>query len=211
MKSIIIVLAKAPLKGEVKNRLGKNIGMGRSKWVYEQLLYHTSKVTKKTKIKTVLFKNKNHKKLESLFKHSITSFLQKGKDLGEKMENTFLWAFEKKYQKVILIGTDLWSLNEKIVINSFKILNDNDLVIGPSYDGGYYLIGMKKFNKNIFKNIPWSTNKVLEKTISKTKGKKISFLEIANDIDSFSDLKSSLSLFEKYQKKYVRKVNVLPK
>ena len=52
MSSIIIVLAKAPILGEVKTRIGKNIGMDRSKWIYEQLLSHTSNVTKKTKIKT---------------------------------------------------------------------------------------------------------------------------------------------------------------
>ena len=165
MSSIIIVLAKAPILGEVKTRIGKKIGMERSKWIYEQLLSHTSNVTKKTKIKTVLFK--------------------------------------KKYKKIILIGADLWTLNEKIIIDSFKLLDKFNLVIGPSYDGGYFLIGMKKPNENIFKNIPWSTNNVLEKTISKMKTRKISFLEITKDIDSFSDLKSNLSLLKKYNKKFM--------
>ena len=203
MSSIIIVLAKAPILGEVKTRIGKNIGMERSKWIYEQLLSHTSNVTKKTKIKTVLFKNKNHEKLETLFKHSIASKFQLGRSLGEKMENAFQWAFKKKYKKIILIGADLWTLNEKIIIDSFKLLDKFNLVIGPSYDGGYFLIGMKKPNENIFKNIPWSTNNVLEKTISKMKTRKISFLEIAKDIDSFSDLKSNLSLLKKYNKKFI--------
>ena len=203
MSSIIIVLAKAPILGEVKTRIGKNIGMDRSKWIYEQLLSHTSNVTKKTKIKTVLFKNKNHEKLETLFKHSIASKFQLGRSLGEKMENAFQWAFKKKYKKIILIGADLWTLNEKIIIDSFKLLDKFNLVIGPSYDGGYFLIGMKKPNENIFKNIPWSTNNVLEKTISKMKTRKISFLEIAKDIDSFSDLKSNLSLLKKYNKKFM--------
>ena len=203
MSSIIIVLAKAPILGEVKTRIGKNIGMERSKWIYEQLLSHTSNVTKKTKIKTVLFKNKNHEKLETLFKHSIASKFQLGRSLGEKMENAFQWAFKKKYKKIILIGADLWTLNEKIIIDSFKLLDKFNLVIGPSYDGGYFLIGMKKPNENIFKNIPWSTNNVLEKTISKMKTRKISFLEIAKDIDSFSDLKSNLSLLKKYNKKFM--------
>ena len=203
MSSIIIVLAKAPILGEVKTRIGKNIGMESSKWIYEQLLSHTSNVTKKTKIKTVLFKNKNHEKLETLFKHSIASKFQLGRSLGEKMENAFHWAFKKKYKKIILIGADLWTLNEKIIIDSFKLLDKFNLVIGPSYDGGYFLIGMKKPNENIFKNIPWSTNNVLEKTISKMKTRKISFLEITKDIDSFSDLKSNLSLLKKYNKKFM--------
>ena len=203
MSSIIIVLAKAPIMGEVKTRIGKNIGMDRSKWIYEQLLSHTSNVTKKTKIMTVLFKNKNNKKLENLFKHSVKSKLQLGENLGEKMANALQWAFKKKYKKIVLIGTDLWTLNEKTITNSFKLLDKCDLVIGPSYDGGYFLIGMKNPDENIFKNIPWSTNNVLEKTILKIKDRKISFLEIAKDIDSFSDVKSNLSLLKKYNKKFM--------
>ena len=203
MSSIIIVLAKAPILGEVKTRIGKNIGMDRSKWIYEQLLSHTSNVTKKTKIMTVLFKNKNNEKLENLFKHSVKSKLQLGENLGEKMTNAFQWAFKKKYKKIVLIGTDLWTLNKKIITDSFKLLDKCDLVIGPSYDGGYFLIGMKNPDGNIFKNIPWSTNNVLEKTILKIKDRKISFLEIAKDIDSFSDVKSNLSLLKKYNKKFM--------
>lgn len=203
MSSIIIVLAKAPILGEVKTRIGKNIGMDRSKWIYEQLLSHTSNVTKKTKIMTVLFKNKNNEKLENLFKHSVKSKLQLGENLGEIMANAFQWAFKKKYKKIVLIGTDLWTLNEKIITDSFKLLDKCDLVIGPSYDGGYFLIGMKNPDENIFKNIPWSTNNVLEKTILKIKDRKISFLEIAKDIDSFSDVMSNLSLLKKYNKKFM--------
>ena len=89
MSSIIIVLAKAPILGEVKTRIGKNIGMDRSKWIYEQLLSHTSNVTKKTKIMTVLFKNKNNEKLENLFKHSVKSKLQLGENLGKKWQMHF--------------------------------------------------------------------------------------------------------------------------
>ena len=119
------------------------------------------------------------------------------------MANAFQWAFKKKYKKIVLIGTDLWTLNEKIITDSFKLLDKCDLVIGPSYDGGYFLIGMKNPDENIFKNIPWSTNNVLEKTILKIKDRKISFLEIAKDIDSFSDVKSNLSLLKKYNKKFM--------
>ena len=58
MKTILIVFTKEPVTGEVKTRLGKKIGMDASKWVYEQLLQHTAQVSKKSKLKTVIFQNK---------------------------------------------------------------------------------------------------------------------------------------------------------
>ena len=61
------------------------------------------------------------------------------------MEAAFLWAFDQKYEDVILIGTDLWSLNKDTLLEAKKALENTDIVIGPCYDGGYYLIGMKNY------------------------------------------------------------------
>ena len=199
-KTLLIVFAKAPDKGKVKTRLGKNIGMKKSQGIYIQLLYHTAKVTRKSKIETILFANKSDDTLESIFYHSKKNKLQKGKNLGEKMENAFLWAFKKSYEKVILIGSDLFSLKDNILIEAQQALENFDLVIGPSYDGGYYLIGMKKMNNKIFKGIPWSTNEVLCSTEKKIKEKKIYYLEIAKDVDDFNDLKAHPSLYKIYKK-----------
>ncbi len=73
-----------------------------------------------------------------------TSNYNKEKTLEKKMSSAFDWAFEKGYEKVILLGSDLGSLNEKIVLEAETALIENEYVIGPTYDGGYYLIGMKR-------------------------------------------------------------------
>ena len=201
-KLLLIVFAKAPIKGEVKIRLGKTIEMEKSKWVYIQLLHHTAKVTRKSKIDTILFENQASKELHSIFYHSKQYLIQEGINLGNKMEAAFRWAFKQDYKKVILIGSDLWTLNEETLFEADHALEQNDFVIGPSYDGGYFLIGMKKFNPKVFKNIPWSTNQVLKETILKIKNKSIYFLELANDIDDLNDLKENKSLYNKYLKKF---------
>ena len=81
-----------------------------------------------------------------------------------------------------------------------KALEHNDIVIGPCYDGGYYLIGMKSFNNKIFKNISWSKKQVFKQTLSKVLENSVYYLEIKNDIDNKESLRAHTSLYELYKK-----------
>ncbi len=202
MKTVLIVFAKHPLLGKVKTRLGKNIGMKASLWVYKKILQHTAKTLFNSKLKTVLFKNTVSPELISIFKCEEEYQIQKGKDLGEKMEAAFRWAFNNKYENVILIGSDLWSLDKNTLKEAKKALKHNDIVIGPCYDGGYYLIGMKKINNKIFKDITWGQQQVFKQTLSKVMENSICYLEIKNDIDDEKSLKAHTSLYDQYQKSF---------
>jgi len=202
MKTLLIVFSKAAVAGKVKTRLAKSIGTNGALWVYNTLLNHTSSVSKNSKITTAVFENIQSQKNKEIFSHAVYFQLQQGKDLGEKMSSAFDWAFEKGYEKVILLGSDLGSLNEKIVLEAETALVENEYVIGPTYDGGYYLIGMKKPSPHLFKEIPWSTEKVLEQTLKTVAPSAFYFLELANDIDEFKDLKAESELFTKYQKQF---------
>ena len=200
MKTLLIIFAKHPQIGKVKRRLGRDVGMEASLWIYNKILQHTAEISFHTKLDTVVFKNKKSSKLESIFKHVKKFEIQKGKNLGEKMEAAFLWAFDQKYENVILIGTDLWTLNKDTLLEAKKALENTDIVIGPCYDGGYYLIGMKNLNKEIFKDIPWSKKEVFRKTLSKAKYNSIYCLDIKNDIDNKKSLKAHTSLYAQYKK-----------
>jgi rSAM/selenodomain-associated transferase 1 len=171
MKTTVLVFAKAPIKGKVKTRLGKTIGMKASCWVYEKLLKHTSKILDKSKLPYVLFENQTDATLHAIFNSSKSNRLQEGDHLGNKMENAFQWAFDQGYEKVLLIGTDLWSLHEDTLIEAKQALDQNDFVIGPSYDGGYYLLGMNQMNPKIFKDVSWSTSQVFRDTLLNVSGK----------------------------------------
>ena len=206
METVIIIFAKSPIRAKVKSRLGMEVGIEASLWIYKKLLYHTSKVTLKSKLKTVLFKNKESPILKTIFKHVNEFQIQKGEDLGSKMENAFGWAFSKKYKKVILIGSDLWSLDEETLIEAEKALEYNDLVIGPCYDGGYYLIGMKKLNDKLFKGISWGEQKVFKQTLSKVSENSVYYLNIKNDIDNEQSLKSHKPLYDLYKKTFFKNV-----
>ena len=200
MKTLLIIFAKHPQIGKVKRRLGRDVGMEASLWIYNKILQHTANISFHTKLDTVVFKNKKSSKLESIFKHVKKFEIQKGKNLGEKMEAAFLWAFNQKYENVILIGTDLWTLNKDTLLEAKKALENSDIVMGPCYDGGYYLIGMKNLNKKIFKDIPWSKKEVFRKTLSKAKDNSIYCLDLKNDIDNKKSLKAHISLYAQYKK-----------
>ena len=123
--------------------------------------------------------------------------LQEGSDLGSRMHFAFQWAFNKGYESVLIIGSDLWSLKQKDIDISFKLLLTHDVVIGPAKDGGYYLLGLKQLRENIFKGMPWSTDQVLSKTLNALEGNDVFLLEEKNDIDIIEDLEDHPDLLKK--------------
>src|SRR5690606_22625871 len=110
-------------------------------------------------------------------------------DLGERMANAFIDGFTAGYEKIIIIGSDMYDLNENDLLEAFKILDQHDYVIGPAIDGGYYLLGMKCLNPVLFENKSWGTDTVLKATLEDLKGKNYGVLAPKNDIDHFEDIK----------------------
>jgi len=105
------------------------------------------------------------------------------------MLNAFKLVKKKGYKNIIIIGNDCPYITSLILKNAFEKLNKYDYVIGPTYDGGYYLLGMKKINKNLFIKKEWSTESVFEDTLKniKKEDKKIFILEKLEDIDYYEN------------------------
>ena len=114
--------------------------------------------------------------------------LQKGADLGERMQHAFETAFDQGYEKVIIIGSDLFELKPTHITTAFEVLESHEVAIGPSLDGGYYLLGMKQLEPALFKNKKWGTDSVLKNTLKDLQQQKVKLLEALNDIDTFEDL-----------------------
>jgi uncharacterized protein len=119
---------------------------------------------------------------------------QTGDDLGQRMKNAFEKCFAEGFDKAILIGSDSPDLPREIIDEGFAALTSCDTVIGPSCDGGYYLIGCQvaTFLPELFLGIPWSTEGVLKSTraILDKKGLSVSVLPPWRDIDTYEDLKA---------------------
>ena len=105
------------------------------------------------------------------------------------MYHAFLEGFNSGFERIIVIGSDMYDLSQDDIENAFTHLNTNDYVIGPATDGGYYLLGMKTLNKDIFKNKEWGTSTVLKDTLNHLKETKLHLLEAKNDVDIYDDIK----------------------
>ncbi|MBC2712835.1 MAG: TIGR04283 family arsenosugar biosynthesis glycosyltransferase [Desulfosarcina sp.] len=110
-------------------------------------------------------------------------------DLGRRMHRAIKSAVEDGARKVVLIGTDIPGITTAILEQAFAALNRRDLVLGPSTDGGYWLVGLNRV-ENIFDGVAWSTADVLQQTLAlaRHKGMKPYLLDPLSDLDTPDDL-----------------------
>jgi rSAM/selenodomain-associated transferase 1 len=120
---------------------------------------------------------------------------QRGKDLGERMANALGNGLQEQ-KDTILMGSDCPEINEPILEEALTRLHDNDLVVGPAHDGGYYLIGVtKSLNpvacQELFKEMHWGSSTVFSDTLKRARNLNISvhILPTLHDIDTPEDLK----------------------
>ncbi len=185
-----------PKLGKVKTRLAKSIGDKNALEIYKLLLNHTQKVTVNLTCDKAVYYSIKIRNNDIWDENIYQKYKQKGEDLGIKMHNAFEDSFKKGYEKVIIIGSDLYDLQEHHINKAFKSLDNNDVVIGPAEDGGYYLLGMKQLHNNVFKNKKWGTKTVKENTLEDLKQNSIYILEELNDIDVYDDLGKHDQLLE---------------
>ena len=188
-KSALIIFTRNPELGKVKTRLAVTIGDEAALRVYKFLLQHTVDITKNLKTdKYVFYSEKKH--TGDLWDEEIfRKKLQHGNDLGERMKNAFQELFEAGYEKLIIVGSDIFELQQKDIEAAFEGLNDHDYTLGPAKDGGYYLLGMKQLNEKLFQNKNWGHDSVLKDTEEDLKNEVVFQLEEKNDIDYYSDIR----------------------
>jgi rSAM/selenodomain-associated transferase 1 len=199
----LAVFCKIPEKGFVKTRLAASVGDQKALATYLDLLKITDGETRPFSSSRHLFltsavqdsveKMQSVLQQQNLFTDPETTFIaQQGEGLGQRMSTAFEKLFQN-HQSVVLIGCDLPDLTSALISNAFDALQSNDVVIGPSCDGGYYLIGLKKETPDLFKEISWSTEKVLKQTLEKAKklSLKVQLLDRLRDIDTLDDLQLS--------------------
>lgn len=187
-KKAIIIFTRNPELGKCKTRLAKTIGNEATLEIYKHLLKHTANITKNIKADKFVFYSEHIKKNDIWDETIFRKKLQKGNDLGERMENAFIDIFALAYEKVMIIGSDLLDLKSEHITLAFDALNESEYVIGPAKDGGYYLLGMKVMHQKLFQNKKWGTSSVLKNTLIDIENSNIKLLEELNDIDTFEDM-----------------------
>tara|TARA_R110002072_G_scaffold115578_1_gene245896 strand:+ start:307 stop:984 length:678 start_codon:yes stop_codon:yes gene_type:complete len=168
---------------------------------------------RKSFLSSDVFSALNHQTLKTVEKSGIEYFHfseknQVGSSFGERFSNAIENIFNKGFKNVITIGNDTPHLKTKHLVDTVHQLEKNDLVLGPSKDGGFYLMGIKKehFNKETFLKLPWQTSKLQKCITSIVTSKKlhIKFLEILNDLDVLEDIKKILHSFKAIPKSVLK-------
>ena len=199
-------MTKWPRYGHCKTRLSKDVGKKNALLIQTMMLQHTISVAKSLFEKNILdislaisgigF-NSSKRCCQKL---GLKDFYLQGKgSLGERMKRQILQhqknSLLNKDRPLIFIGTDLPNLCHIELLETLARLKSSDVVIGPSNDGGYWLIAFssKILSNNLFQpfiDIQWSTSNVMQKTIDNLKKRniKIDYLNIKIDIDNIFDL-----------------------
>ncbi len=190
-KEVLIIFVKNPILGKVKSRLAQSIGAPKALSVYMKLQERLNREIKDLKMGKQVCYSDDVEGDDIWDNDAYIKTVQKGDDLGQRMHYAIQDALQGSHSKVCLIGSDIYDLTKGIILNAFKLLDNHDLVIGPSQDGGYYLIGMKSANLELFQNKKWSSSEVLSDTINDIKRLNLSYalLTELNDIDVIDDIK----------------------
>jgi rSAM/selenodomain-associated transferase 1 len=190
----LLFFIKNPEKGKVKTRLASAVGDEMAVRLYRRFLLETLfTLNRGTFLFYLCFYPENSlSDLKGWLGDDYLYMPQKGEDLGKRMKNGFIDAFAMNFKRVVLIGSDIPDLPLEFIEEAFTSLQEKDVVIGPSIDGGYYLIGFKdkNFSIRVFEGIPWSTKRVFEETMEvlKQEGLTVHTLQPWRDIDTIDDL-----------------------
>ena len=185
---LVLVFCKNQIIGKVKTRLALSIGQKKAFLIYSELVNKTATVVNSLSSEVHIYYSDYIEENDNFDSSKIKKFIQKGNNLGDRMINALNISF-KNFSPIVIIGSDLWELEISDIKDAFGILKKKNIVIGPSTDGGYYLIGMNYLDTKIFENKNWGQQSVLNDTIRDIDDKtNIHLLDEKTDIDTYDDL-----------------------
>lgn len=186
-KTALIIFQKNRKLGSVKTRLAATIGDEKAMEVYEKLLDKTYHEVKKLTLSTFVFFSESIENDSRWNMYKLKTQFQG--DLGERMYYAMKEIKTLGFEHVILIGTDCFDLKTNHIEEANQKLKQVDYVLGPAFDGGYYLIACKEPDREVFFDKIWSTNTVLNEALASISfvSKHYSLLEKLNDVDTEED------------------------
>lgn len=171
----LIVFAKHPIPNQVKTRLIPAVSPEQAASLYSAFLIdwcETLSELSNVDVVIAYTPAESQSELQTLLGEDVAYIPQVGIDLGERLTSASEWGFENRYNKIILVGSDSPTLPISYVFQAVVALDTRDVVIGPSVDGGYYLIGFSTKNhtttvSSVFEDIAWSTANVFQQTVER--------------------------------------------
>lgn len=187
-KNLLLILTRNPELGKCKTRLAVTVGDRIALKIYEFLLAHTQASTRYLDVVKHVYYSEYIGTNDIWNEGDFEKFLQIGLDLGSRMQHAFATGFDKGFTNIIVIGSDMYDLNQEDLEKAFRALEKHDAVIGPATDGGYYLLGMRQLIPAVFQNKEWGTASVFQETMEDLKDLNVAVLEARNDVDRYEDI-----------------------
>lgn len=189
----LIVFLKAPRAGEVKTRLASAVGGAAAAAFYrvladEEIRRTTPAAGEYTRL--FWFAPADAEAEIAAWLPGENLLPQRGADLGARMAQAFADAFAGGAQRVAIIGTDVPWVSRESVIEAFTALDRADLVLGPSDDGGYYLLAIARPRPELFEGVVWGSTSVLAATLQRAEALNLRVKQLAAlpDIDTLDDV-----------------------
>ena len=191
-KRILVIMAKAPKPGMVKTRLTESLPSAAVTALYRCLLEDTVALAKSlTGVEVAMMcPEADRRELADLYGNRVPVVAQKGAGLAAGLVSVFRYFTAGGRQQVIAFNSDSPHLEPRVLESAFEILATHDVVVGPTHDGGYYLVGAKAAHPTLFENDGMGTKSALERLLARTKALNLStgFTAPFYDIDVASDL-----------------------
>ena len=195
LRRAIVVFVKFPEPGRVKTRLAAGLGAEAAASIYGSMVAHVfAHLPDDVEVIACYDPAERREEIErwlgGLAKGKALRFLAQTKgDLGARLERAFADAFALGFDRVATIGTDCLEIDAAIFRETWAALGEHDVVLGPSEDGGYYLIALSERHPSLFHGISWSSEHVLAQSRARAEMEKLSvhLLPVRYDVDSEDD------------------------
>jgi rSAM/selenodomain-associated transferase 1 len=191
---LLAQLARAPAAGKVKTRLQAVLSPDEAAALHEAMVEHCCTMLRDSGLGVVQLWVEGDPE-HTLFQRLLSSGKlqlkqQRGTDLGQRMAAIVEEGLQE-YRAVILVGSDVPALDAGYIGAAVAALEEHDVVLGPALDGGYVLVGLRREIPELFRDIPWGTERVLQATIGVLEALACDFkaLEALPDIDRPEDLR----------------------
>ena len=194
-RKVLLIFAKLPNPGTTKTRLSPHLSPRQAAEAYEAMLQDALALTAEVPgvERWICYSPEGERAAASYFTALVPDLHrhpQQGNDLGDRLAEAFAAAFATGADQVVVIGTDSPDLPPDFIRQAFDQLAAADVVLGPTADGGYYLLGASRLWPVLFREIPWSTADVLSASLraAKAAGLRTVLLPKWHDVDTVEDL-----------------------
>lgn len=188
----MVVFLKAPRPGEVKTRLAADLDAAAAAAIYRVLVERTLSVVLESGVADVELRytpDEAGAEILPWLRPGWRMAAQGGGDLGARLTRAVTEAGAGGAEQVLVVGTDCPELGASDFQEAMRALEGHDVVLGPATDGGYWLIGMRGVWPVLFRDIPWSTDRVLAVTRMQAEGAglRVALLGERADVDTLAD------------------------